>query len=560
MEQRSAGNRDGATGAPDDVAFTGGAMYARRAGRFKLRERGERDAVLSTRQPYYFGVLVLVITSAILRQPLLFISALLILAVIAIPEIWYRYGLSALTVERRPETRRAVFGDTTEVSLVVENRKLLPLPALEISDDFPDSLPVVGMRLKPSAKQETAVLTNVLALWAYQRVRRRYRLSAIARGAYRFGPMTLRASDPFGILTRETTIDAPAVLLVHPLVAPLERFGLPSHAPFGERKSPRRLLEDPLRVSGIRAYEPGDEPRRIHWKATARTGMLQSRIYEPATRHTLAIFVEIRTFARALIGYDPQLVELAVTTAASVAMWGLDQGYAVGLYSNGTLAMPELDSEHARATPPRGATPSTPESADLPVARAPIAASLRLRVPPSSHIEQGTKLLDGLARLLPYYGLPMSEIIASEAARLPLGASVVCIGAEPAMDVPLILALRQLRSRGHTTTLLLTRSDTEGVTELDGALHLAGLPIHFVGGRQRWQELEADILGPNVDRHASRLRSGTTTRRDSSRAEAGAQGDSNNAQTSTNTTEQGGTGGTDQRASGWRTSRPLVVE
>ncbi|MGH2517733.1 MAG: DUF58 domain-containing protein, partial [Ktedonobacterales bacterium] len=313
MQQPGSSGRNDPSKLPANIAYVGAPtplLGWRRIRRFKLRNRGEEDEVLSARRPYYVGIVLLLIASVIFGQPLLFVAAILLLALIAIPEIWYRYGLRQLTVERRPATPRAVFGDTTEISLVVENRKPLPLPSLEIADDFPDALPIVGQRLKLSSKQETAVLTNVLALWAYQRVRRRYRVRAVARGAYRFGPMTLHTSDPFGILTREQVLDDPAVLLVHPLVAPIERFGLPSNAPFGERKSPRRLLEDPLRVSCIRAYEPGDEPRRIHWKATARTGMLQSKVYEPATRHTLTIFLETRTYVRALMGYDPALVEL----------------------------------------------------------------------------------------------------------------------------------------------------------------------------------------------------------------------------------------------------------
>lgn len=559
MGQASANRRDDATGAPDNVTLDGGAIDARLSGRVQPRNRGQQDEVLTARRPYYFGIVLLMFVSAIVRQPLLFIAALLILALVAIPEVWYRYSLRGLALARRPATRRAVFGDTVEVSLTVENRKPLPLPALEVHDDFPDTLPVIGRTLKPSPKPETAVLTNTLALWAYQRVRRRYRLRAITRGAYRFGPMTLSASDPFGILTREITIKAPAVLLVHPLVAPLEHFGLSSHAPFGEWKSPRRLLEDPLRISGIRAYQPGDEPRRIHWKATARTGALQSKIYDPATRHTLVIFLETRTYARALIGYDPLLVELAITAAASVAMWGLDQGYAVGLHANGTIAMPEFDGD--RIAPPSELEQTYPVippdevSAPLSLERARTAASLRLSIAPASRDEQGTRLLDGLARLLPYFGLPMSEIITTEAARLPLGATVVYIGAEPVVDVPLILALRQLRARGHIISLLLTRSDLDGETGPDGVLQLADLPIHHIGGRQRWQELEADILGPNVERRASAALPGLARPRRTDEART-----PDASKPSTDGTEQSGASGADQSASGWRASRALVVE
>src|SRR5262249_4925799 len=119
-----------------------------------------------------------------------------------------------------------------------------------------------GPPVRPRAAEGRVAHQYTLALWAYQRVRRRYTIYAVARGAYRLGPMTLRTTDPFGILQREADREEPGLLLVHPLVAPLEGFGLPPNAPFGERQAPRRLLEDPLRVAGGPAPTPGDAPRR----------------------------------------------------------------------------------------------------------------------------------------------------------------------------------------------------------------------------------------------------------------------------------------------------------
>lgn len=573
MKEPGSGSQNDRSALPANLRYVGApTLGMRRIRRFKLRNQNDPDEVLSARRPYYVGILLLIIASIIFGQPLLFVAGILLLTLILVPEIWYRYGLSQLTVERRPATPRAVFGDTTEVSLVVENRKPLPMPSLDIADDFPDALPILGMRLRLSSKQDTAILSNVVSLWAYQRVRRRYRLRAVARGAYHFGPMTLRASDPFGILTREKIVEAPAVLLVHPLVAPIERFGLPSHAPFGEHKSPRRLLEDPLRVSGIRAYEPGDEPRRIHWKATARTGTLQSKMYEPATRHTLAIFLETRTFARALMGYDPVLIELVISAAASVGMWALDQRYAVGLYSNGNVAMPEFDGEHVASPSPTQQPQATPTSTDLdrdlPLRRAQAAASLRLRIPPASRPEQATRLLDGLARLLPYYGHAMNDIVASEASRLPFGATVVYIGAEAAVDVPLILALRQLRARGHAVTLLLARSEHTEDAAPSRALFLADLPVHYIGGRERWHELESDVLGPDAGRKASSVMKSSLPAPDAPRATATSSAtppnhDGNSGEETTpgtKETEQHGSTGAPQHADNWRGSRPLVVE
>ncbi|HKS70206.1 MAG TPA: DUF58 domain-containing protein, partial [Ktedonobacterales bacterium] len=355
-------------------------------------------------------------------------------------------------------------------------------------------------------------LAGVHALWAYQRVRRRYHLLACARGAHVFGPAKVSLSDPFGLLTREVELPSTSALLVHPIVAPLERFGLRPDAPFGERKSRRRLLEDPLRVIGTRDYVPGDEPRRIHWKATARTGALQSKVYEPSTRHTLAIFLDTRTFSHLHLGYDPDVAELAICAAASVAQWGIEQGYAAGVYSNGAVSSEGAGEEAAArlAAVREEATRDDPDRQErLARAIAQYSGALRLRIPPAAREEQLIHMLDGLARVLPYHGAPMAQILAGELPRLPPGSTVVYVGSDTVVDVPLIVALRRARALGHSVSLLLTRGPRE--TEAAGAegdglargsgsgsdiLHLSGLDSHVIGGRETWRELRLDALGP----------------------------------------------------------------
>ena len=75
----------------------------------------------------------------------------------------------------------------------------------------------------------------------------------------------------------------PHFVLVYPKVVPLEGYDLASRRPIGEVLLTHRLFEDPTRIAGVRGYEPGDPLNRIHWKATARTGSLHSKIHEPST-------------------------------------------------------------------------------------------------------------------------------------------------------------------------------------------------------------------------------------------------------------------------------------
>jgi uncharacterized protein (DUF58 family) len=436
------------------------------------------DENLLSRRPWYLvGVLILLL-SLLLRMPLLIVAGLLVVVLGAVPDLWYRFCLSGVIVRRTFSARRAEIGDEVTLALRIENRKLLPLPRLEVADEVPEQgLAIRGAHLEASVKPLRLLQINVLSLWAFQRVTRRYRIRCLARGVYVFGPQTVRSGDPFGLLTRDRTQAEIERVLVYPLVLPIERFGMSSRAPFGERRAPRRLLEDPLRIGGVRPYEQGDEPRRIHWKATARTGELQSKVYEPSAHHTLAIFVDQRTFANPAMGYDPDLVELGISVAASVAAWGLDQGFAVGLYSNGLLAWnDDVSVESVSGT-------RLPEYAAL--QRAIQAATLRARIPPSTNRGQLVRMLEALARIIPYFPAPMAQVLAAEETRLPYGTTVVYIGAPPGLGDEDLALLRRLRARGHAVTLLLVGDDP---------IEAGDLPTTHVGTASTWQALLSESL------------------------------------------------------------------
>lgn len=470
--------------------------------RTEERPRNEKPFQITSR-PHILVVSLcaLIFVGVVLNLSLLFLAVYLTGGLALGLGLYRRYGLRALTIQRRLERTRAHVGETVDVTLDVENRKLLPLSWLDVQDEFPAGLPVIGRNLLPSHRVNRATLNTTYALWAFQRVRRRYRLVAIARGVYAFGPLALQTSDPFGLCTTSITSDMPATLLVHPLVVPIERFGLPNRTPFGMSASPQRLLEDPLRVSGVRDYRPGDEPRRIHWKATARIGHLQSKVYETSARQTVMVYLDVRTLRRAVQGYDEALAELAISAAASVIRWALGQGFAVGFATNSAI------SAVSAATSDQGADQQRTDEHQVSPYQQPqrIGRLSYWRVAPSVRHEQESRILDGLASLLPYTGVAMEDLLEDERRRLPAGTAAVYIGTKASVDLPVALALHRMQSSRHTISLLLTHPEPAG--DNHGAVKddedeirrmLAGLVIRDIGGPRLWTQLMRDALGSEL--------------------------------------------------------------
>ena len=218
----------------------------------------------------------------------------------------------------------AQVGDTVAVVVTIENRGWLPIAWVLVEDllpraclDFdPPSLRVTGRRLQLAMFRVAAAQTLL------------YQLQCNRRGYYQIGPLVLETGDLFGLHRRYRVATTPHFLLVYPQVVPLEGYEIASRRPIGEVRMTYRLFEDPTRKAGVRPYEAGDPLNRIHWRATARTGVLHSKIYEPSTVAGATIVARLSSRLATPRKDEPYRSELAITAAASLANARLSNGPA----------------------------------------------------------------------------------------------------------------------------------------------------------------------------------------------------------------------------------------
>ncbi len=218
---------------------------------------------------YLLGA-VLLILGIPFHQPLLVVVGLLCLLVVGITDLWARYCLYDVEYKRQVSEQRVLFGEKITLTISVENAKLLPLPWLECDDTISPALKLPGQTLHRDIASGQLLLECLFSPGWYDRITRRYTIECRERGVHVLGPTRLHSGDIFGFVKREMTILNRQYILVYPLIAPITSFGLPARHPFGDRRAPRRLLEDPSRIVGVRDYVYGDSLRRVHWKATAR--------------------------------------------------------------------------------------------------------------------------------------------------------------------------------------------------------------------------------------------------------------------------------------------------
>ena len=251
-------------------------------------------------------------------------------------------ALRGLAIRRGEREIRLFPGERARVTLLVSNRSRAPLPWLALRDRTGEGLFAVGER------------EFALALPPRGEAQLDYEIEAISRGRRTLGPVEIETGDPFGIERFQAEGRDRTEVLVYPRVHPIESLGIPAEAHGGAIRAGR--FADPSRVAGVRAYTAGDSIRHVHWRATAHTGQIQVKKFEPVGTVDLAVVLDL-----AYAHYDSWSVssmsELAVETAASLISFAARRRQSFALYAHGDVAAGGTGQGDGAASGARAGTP-----------------------------------------------------------------------------------------------------------------------------------------------------------------------------------------------------------
>jgi len=225
---------------------------------------------------------------------------------------------SDLRLVRTVDQLRATEGDKIDVELSVTNSG--PAVALlSVTDDPPAGLtPSEGhvqfLGRLPAQGNETISYT-VLA----------------RRGLHAFDEVQVRVWSPWGLAMRESHVRLDTDVKVHPRIEKID--------PIAIHPQRTRAFAGPVRANrggqgldffGCRAYTPGDDVRRINWRAYARQDSLIVNEYELERIADVNIILDARARSHARLDGETTF-DHSVRAAASLASHFLEQGNNVGL-------------------------------------------------------------------------------------------------------------------------------------------------------------------------------------------------------------------------------------
>ncbi|MFP4201110.1 MAG: DUF58 domain-containing protein, partial [Clostridia bacterium] len=285
----------------------------------------------------------------------------------------------------------------------------------------------------------------------FERLRRTYQFTARHRGYYKLGPASVRVWDPLGLSFIDRHFERWVSVTVFPRLLAIEELGIVADHPFGDPQRDRWLFRDPLSITGARRYEPGDPLNSIHWPATAASGEMMTKVWEGTRTPEMSIFMNVTTMAVSWYGLIPELLELTLSTTASVADRALDDGFAVALYSNGNLVK------------------ESPEDSARPIV-----------LPPSASSRQLGEIMDILARTSDHGREPLEKTLSYHLDPDDYGVYTVVI--TPLITRALRACLTDLRGRNVPLTIVYTGDEPAPTMP-------PGTPVYKIGGRERWESI-----------------------------------------------------------------------
>ncbi|HUR50940.1 MAG TPA: DUF58 domain-containing protein [Mycobacteriales bacterium] len=251
-----------------------------------------------------------------LLRAAVFLLGLPLAAVVLVSRTRYR-----LACGRQLDPPRVEAGRTATVRLRLDNVSRLPSGVLLMEDALPFSLGgrprFVLDRVEPKGVREVS-----------------YPVRSEVRGRFRVGPLSVRLTDPFGLVELTRSFSAADDLVVTPVVSPLPAVRLGGDWSSGGEAAARAVSAAGQDDAATREYREGDDLRKVHWRSTARVGELMVRREEQPFTSRGTLLLDARLVAHRGQGPGSSL-EWAVSAVASIGVALLQQSYALRLLDDG---------------------------------------------------------------------------------------------------------------------------------------------------------------------------------------------------------------------------------
>ncbi len=233
----------------------------------------------------------------------------------------------AIGISRTATPVRLRVGTPARVDLRLLNQAKRSTPVLRLRDEV-EGTRAATLMLAPIQPGSEATVA--------------YRLPTWRRGHLAVGPLDLSFEDPFGLTRSVVRASRAITLTVHAELHELEPLqALAGRDPTADHQKRRTLASGGDEFFALRPYVSGDELRRVHWRASARTGELVVKQEERPRTGRVTVLLD-----RQALTYPDDSFERAVSAALSClhAAWRSDD--ALRFATSGTSRFADIRSRN----------------------------------------------------------------------------------------------------------------------------------------------------------------------------------------------------------------------
>jgi uncharacterized protein (DUF58 family) len=260
------------------------------------------------------GLALLVLWYALGDIELLLAALFLIFSqILAIAVVHARHA--RLEVHRRLGSATVHDGDTTTVTLLIENESRRAIGNISIEDDV-NHLGVASFEVARLRRGETTTAT--------------YRVTCRPRGVYRVGPTIVSAADPLGLAETRMPTGPVDRIVVYPALEELSGFPIVrGQDPTMQASRPEHSRRGGEDFYTLREYQRGDDLRRVHWPSSAKTDELMIRQLETPWQSRALVLLDVRNAS-----YESRdAFEKAVSGTATIVTHLVSSGFDADLWA-----------------------------------------------------------------------------------------------------------------------------------------------------------------------------------------------------------------------------------
>lgn len=243
--------------------------------------------------------------------------------------LYRRFWDSRLSVDLSFSKEAAIEGEEIALYEVITNRKLLPLPILQVK--FTTSRLLVFQDMDNSKVSDNYYRNDMVSVMMFQKLTKALTLECSRRGYYTINRMDIICSDLFMTHEEVDTYDIDIHLYVYPKLVDFMRIEAAYHKMLGSILTKRFINEDPFEFCKIREYQSYDSLKSVNWKASAKTGAMKVNVHDYTSSQQVRIL--LNTESDTIWKYD-DLNEESIRIAASLAQALISQWIPVALYTN----------------------------------------------------------------------------------------------------------------------------------------------------------------------------------------------------------------------------------